>query len=905
MGHAQGFRLQLSADGITYAHSFGKTAMKSRSARFRGSNLRVLLDSSARVLRGIFTRDPRTTFPALAKSGHDLLNVESFGLFLVSSNPHPRLKLEASSTDKPLRHYPLLLDIHHTIGQGLTGALASDETQDVFNFTQKDLQADPFVKRIGSPHLLSGKCYSLIATKLRNRKGKVIGLIKAENKKGISSRYRRCFSAADVTLLKILAHSIVIAQENLIVFNTFQSFLQGLQKAENLDEVLSVILQSALALVQAERGEFALVRKDGKLSIGSTEGPTTAAGLSKGDQVPKRSFMGTLWKNRNKDWLKTGNVQRRKSLGQYFETHPNTKSEIAIVFRINGKRIGILNAESFVKGFFDRIDLKILKLFARSAALSIDAEQKRAYEQTELKKQRYLLNAIMDNVPDSIYFKGRNSSFIQINRGLASRFNLADPSEAIGKSDHAYFDPEHANRARADELAIMASGDGIIAKEEKEVYPDKRVAWVLSTKLPLKTPQGKIVGTFGISHDITQRKVMEQQVMEANAALEISRREASLARAKVDLRLDRAQAIAKIGFWEWNIVEDDYEVSEEFYRVFGLSPGSELKLRKLRAMVHVDDLSKWDRHFDAVRERRIPSTFTVRITTSSNELKWIEGKSEIGERDEEGNVRTMIGTVQDVTRREETELSLTRIRAQLDEAARLESIGVMAASVAHDIRSNIGALQKCFASILDQVACNRSQNKLNDYLDTAHAHIKAVLSTSQDFFTMRPNRDFEGQYVDLNVVLSRLFEIMEAEFQRSNIKCVCALSPTLPKLHLDPPKIRSAFSNFFSNSIDFMPTGGQLHLRTWCDLRNYPQCVYAEVLDTGPGFADEILAHPFTPFVTKKPSGHGTGLGLVAARHIIESLHHGRITLANHPESGAALVTVRLPLKSKTKDKAR
>src|SRR5688572_23290396 len=105
----------------------------------------------------------------------------------------------------------------------------------------------------------------------------------------------------------------------------------------------------------------------------------------------------------------------------------------------------------------------------------------------------------MDHVPDSIYFKDRQSRFIRINQAMVKRFSLADASEALGKTDFDFFGAEHAQVAFDDERRMMESGEAIVGKEEKEVWPDGRIIWVSTTKMPLRDTRGHIVGTFGVS----------------------------------------------------------------------------------------------------------------------------------------------------------------------------------------------------------------------------------------------------------------------------------------------------------------------------------------------------------------------------------------------------------------------
>jgi diguanylate cyclase (GGDEF)-like protein/PAS domain S-box-containing protein len=133
-------------------------------------------------------------------------------------------------------------------------------------------------------------------------------------------------------------------------------------------------------------------------------------------------------------------------------------------------------------------------------------------EVVRLKEEIFRLETLIDTVPDSIYFKDRQSRFTRINRYAAQRYGLPDPSLALGRSDFDYFTEEHAAKAYGDEQQIVATGRALVNVEEKETGRDGSIRWVSTTKMPLRDTEGLIVGTFGISRDITQRKHAEDQL---------------------------------------------------------------------------------------------------------------------------------------------------------------------------------------------------------------------------------------------------------------------------------------------------------------------------------------------------------------------------------------------------------
>ena len=153
-----------------------------------------------------------------------------------------------------------------------------------------------------------------------------------------------------------------------------------------------------------------------------------------------------------------------------------------------------------------------------------------------------LLKAFLQHIPDGVYFKDRHSRFVRISRSLALRFGFSDVAEAINKTDFDVFSEEHARQAYEDEQQIVRTGEPIIEKEEKETWPDGRESWVLSTKLPLRDTRGNIIGTMGISREITERKRVQRELEEYRTRLEdlVRVRTAELQRANELLEQDIA-----------------------------------------------------------------------------------------------------------------------------------------------------------------------------------------------------------------------------------------------------------------------------------------------------------------------------------------------------------------------------
>jgi PAS domain S-box-containing protein len=137
----------------------------------------------------------------------------------------------------------------------------------------------------------------------------------------------------------------------------------------------------------------------------------------------------------------------------------------------------------------------------------------------ELPTEQVYIHALMDNITDNIYFKDINSRFLRANKSMTRYFNLSDPTEVIGKTDFDFFTEEHAQKAFEDEQMIIKTGQPI-KREEKETWENRPDSWVSTVKMPLRNGKGKIIGTFGISRDITDLKLAELMLKEQKDEIE-------------------------------------------------------------------------------------------------------------------------------------------------------------------------------------------------------------------------------------------------------------------------------------------------------------------------------------------------------------------------------------------------
>ncbi len=215
-------------------------------------------------------------------------------------------------------------------------------------------------------------------------------------------------------------------------------------------------------------------------------------------------------------------------LSSYLQRRENTRLELLV-----GKRTAELNVTNA------RLGRQIQETTEKSAALSISEDryrtlnaelESRVQERTaKLAEASGLLDSMLENTPDLVYFKDRESRFVRFSRAFATRFNVTDPTLIRGKTDFDFFDATHARPAYEDEQQIVRTGQAMIGKLEKETYADGHITWALTTKMPWRDGSGAIIGTFGISKDVTVWKAAEAKLAESHKQLLDASRQAGMA----------------------------------------------------------------------------------------------------------------------------------------------------------------------------------------------------------------------------------------------------------------------------------------------------------------------------------------------------------------------------------------
>ncbi len=182
----------------------------------------------------------------------------------------------------------------------------------------------------------------------------------------------------------------------------------------------------------------------------------------------------------------------------------------------------------------------------RLALAAIDTTAAREIR-ASLQTEQMLLRSLLKHVPDSVYFKDLGSRFIRASDALTQKKGLSSADQVIGKTDFDVYTDEHAQQAFDDEQRIIATGEGFFGKEEKETWADGSVTWVDTCKLPLRDQRDRIIGTFGISRDITARKKAEENLKTTQKELLAASRLAGMAEIATGVLHNLGNALTSVG----------------------------------------------------------------------------------------------------------------------------------------------------------------------------------------------------------------------------------------------------------------------------------------------------------------------------------------------------------------------
>ncbi|MEN8870198.1 MAG: PAS domain-containing protein, partial [Akkermansiaceae bacterium] len=163
---------------------------------------------------------------------------------------------------------------------------------------------------------------------------------------------------------------------------------------------------------------------------------------------------------------------------------------------------------------------------------------KRRFAEDALAEERKMIDLVLDRVPINVYFKDKESRFMRANLSTAKRVGARTVANLVGKTDHEFFEKEHADLSRARELEIMETGKGQEEKLEHEIWEDGHDSWSLVTKKVWRGLDGELLGTFGLTHDVTELIETERNLEQIADKLKVVNHEISEERHLLRLVID-------------------------------------------------------------------------------------------------------------------------------------------------------------------------------------------------------------------------------------------------------------------------------------------------------------------------------------------------------------------------------
>ena len=281
----------------------------------------------------------------------------------------------------------------------------------------------------------------------------------------------------------------------------------------------------------------------------------------------------------------------------------------------------------------------------------------RKHAEKALQYEKFLLHTLMDYSPDVIFFKDTKSRFVRVNKAMAGKCGLIDPDEVLGKTDFDLFSSEHSLVAFRDEQEIMRTGNPVVNKEEFETWIDGKITWSLTTKLPWFDSTGKVIGTFGHSKDITDRKKAENALKHS------------------ETQLTNALKMAHMGAWEYDALNDIFLFNDLFYDIFMTTAdqvgGYAISTAEYaNRFVHPEDRLMVGLEIRAALETDDPEfsrQIEHRIVYADGETGYVNIRFSI-DKDKNGKTIRTYGVTQDITKRKEAELELIKAKEKAEES---------------------------------------------------------------------------------------------------------------------------------------------------------------------------------------------------------------------------------------------
>ncbi len=386
--------------------------------------------------------------------------------------------------------------------------------------------------------------------------------------------------------------------------------------------------------------------------------------------------------------------------------------------------------------------------------------------------------------------------------------------------------------------------------EFRILLPNQQVRWLIVYCFPVWNDAGEVYRGVVFAQDITDRKV---------AAEKLSRSEATLA---------RAQRVAHIGNWEFDLTSHQVTWSKETFQIFGLSPDQPPpSYAALQQQIHPNDRSLWQGHVQRAIQEGISYEFDHQIITPDGTIRHVEARGEAVQRG--GKIVRLFGTVLDITDRKQAELELQQAKEAAETANKAKSLFL--ASMSHELRTPLNV-------ILGYVQLLNSDPSLNfqqrTYLQTIHRsgdHLLGLINNVLDLSKIESGQvTLEETSINVGRLLDEIHEMFRYRALDKGLQFSLEFTADLPATILgDRMKLQQVIINLLNNAIKFTQQGSViLRVRTVAKTAESLSLLF-EVEDTGIGIAPEEVGTIFDAF-TQAQAGRvaleGTGLGLAISR---------------------------------------
>ena len=491
-------------------------------------------------------------------------------------------------------------------------------------------------------------------------------------------------------------------------------------------------------------------------------------------------------------------------------------------------------------------------------------ERKRAEEELRLSEARKA--AILDSALDCIVTIDHEGCITEFNPAAERTFGYRR-DEVLGQQlADAIIPPALRGGHRQGFARYLATGEARVLGRRIEMTAVRADGSEFPTELAItRIPLDGPPSFTGYLRDITERKQSEE---------ELRRSEAFLA---------EGQQLSRVGSFSWRVATDEILWSEQLYRIFEIDPNVRVTFEVIGTRVHPEDLSAFKEQIERSRRDASDVQLEIRLQMPDRTVKYVHIVAHC--RDNRAR-REYIGAVQDVTQRRLSEEALAKVRSELAYVARVTSLGVLTASIAHEVNQPLSGIITNAGTCLRMLDANPPN--VDGARETARRTIRDGNRAAQVVTRLRAlfsKKEFTLEPLDLNQATREVIALASSDLHRNRVILQSELAQDLPRIVGDRVQLQQVILNLLRNASDAMvgvnDRPRQLLIRTEPEQGDR---VRVTVRDAGIGVDPQVADKLFDAFYTTKSDG--MGIGLSVSRSIVER-HHGRLWAERNDGPGA------------------